>query len=506
MIYTEEYLASQFTFGFEFEGFSFDEENYNNFERLVSRYFSEHKLKNDKSIFNTYSNLDDDSSIEPEYSENYTFEYASPTFYFTPKNLERTILFLTRAFKFTQTNTSCSLHIHIGFPDKLIKIDENRMWIILCLANDLEFVSNLSNFQGFELYDDHYAPIGFLFSISEHLRTIKDNSDLKRIVSYFFTGKKFIAFGQHAQGTLEWRGPRAFLDEQDPRLVKDFFIRHLYPFIKWIGKSLELESIKTKEGYIINRSDVFKYVSESRTPISNQRKKTPFMQKFTNSVDVSLLGEVVKKHKGILTGQFLCSQILKDINTFIFSFMRVNSLDISDCTIQGGRIEGGNFKNIFFESSMFSISDITSTFLNCNIKCPINDAYYIDSFIKANFEKCNIINYTLDEVEQLSFTNCNLDEITIKDMINSDFKICNLNINFLSKIENVTFSNCDIKIKTIENDTFHAKNKILFKNITFNNCIVHYKDKSQRINGIIIDIKDFKGKMGITNENNEEMD
>lgn len=46
----------------------------------------------------------------------------------------------------------------------------------------------------------------------------------------------------HPQGTLEWRGPRNFLNKPDIEVIKRFFMK-LYKFAKWISDTLDKKEI-----------------------------------------------------------------------------------------------------------------------------------------------------------------------------------------------------------------------------------------------------------------------
>jgi len=542
MIYTEEYLMSQFTFGFEFEGFSFSDEDYINYQKLVQKYFDSEDFKKDKSVVSKGYNLGDDSSIDPfeerpcrtcdgeqqitcpdcngdgtdddgEECDNCngsgwvncpdcedvtTHELASPAFKFTPKNIEKAIQFLTEAFAFTHTNKSCSLHIHIGFPEKLFKIDENRVWVMFCLANDTKKVSEISNFHEFELFDEHYAPIDYLFRINEHMKRLQSNMDLVTLVNYVFTNRKFLAFGQHSQGTLEWRGPRGFLDEKVFGTVRDFFIKQLYPFVKWIGKTLEMESITTSEGYKIERKTVFDIISKADKRISNAPKtrRSPFAKRFTSDVDFSLLPEVVKKHKSLLTSSFLCISIKKtNTDLFNFTFAGAVNLTINNCMISGSNIMGGHYSNVILNSN-FNISNKLELH-DCVIGEFRKFDYYFNSENDVKMYNCQVNNTHFDNCSKMWCVNSKFNSIEIEDMVNCFFHVCDLNINFINYITDVNFSHCNIIVNKIGSDS-------QFKNVNFINCMVTTGTTRKAVNGIYNDIKEFKKDMGITNENDWE--
>ena len=249
-ILLEKYLASQFKFGFELEAFlndgwsdygstDYDDEDEENIRDYLNELISDEFGLPYKEI-----EIKGDGSLRPSDDEDYPFEWATPTMTFTPQNLKRCIRGLNRLInnRGIYTNDSCGFHVHLSFPDMS---DTDIIWIISQLAVDQEFLSRLTYFKGIEFLDEEYANIDFIENIGDYIK-----SGMYSYVARYFTTEKYRAFHIHSQGTLEWRGPRNFLNKRELQTIKDFF-KLLHDFVTWISKATVAKSINgvSKENY-----------------------------------------------------------------------------------------------------------------------------------------------------------------------------------------------------------------------------------------------------------------
>ena len=244
-ILLEKYLASQFKFGFELEAFlkdgytdvDYDADNY--VEGVVTEIIaSDFNFKEDEI------EIKGDGSLSPDENDDYAFEWATPIMTFTPANLSRCINGLDTVLNSEgiYTNDTCGFHIHLSFPNMS---DEDIIWVLSQLAVDNEFLSRLTYFKGIEFLDEEYANIDFIEDIGDYIK-----SGMYSYIARYFTTEKYRAFHIHSQGTLEWRGPRNFLNRKDVTMIKDFF-KLLYDFVMWISKATIAKSINgvSKENY-----------------------------------------------------------------------------------------------------------------------------------------------------------------------------------------------------------------------------------------------------------------
>ena len=269
-ILLENYLASQFTFGFELEGiYHYDIENPPSsvFVSLVNNIAEAFNLDKNE----VEKNVKNDISIHPKNNEKggvRTFEWASPVFKFTPLELKKVVEGLDKLFKdkTITTNNTCGFHTHISFPDIT---DEDAIWIILKLA---EMRTIMSKFKNISFTNEDYASDGFLKIINHQA-----NNGSWNLVRNYLTTDKYRSVRIHPQGTLEWRGPRNFMNRYYKKRVFEFF-KLLYQFISFISKS-----IASTEAYGTSKENIFKMIFGTDKKIEPGKLITNFNGKKTKN-------------------------------------------------------------------------------------------------------------------------------------------------------------------------------------------------------------------------------
>lgn len=249
-ILLEKYLASQFKFGFELEAmvedalidFSDDyqdEVDYDSLDEAIKEEISTAFNFSEDEIEIKY-----DGSLEPSNRFDYAFEWATPTMQFTPENLKRSIHGLDYLMKHNfYTNESCGFHVHLSFPNIT---DQDVIWIISKLSIDKPMFKKITNFEGLNFFNEEYAEKG----VFEKIGKLINEEKYSELAQYFST-KKYRMLHIHPQGTLEWRGPRDFLDDYEGiHIVYDFF-KLLHEFVSWMSKSISDNHINgiSKENY-----------------------------------------------------------------------------------------------------------------------------------------------------------------------------------------------------------------------------------------------------------------
>ena len=249
-ILLEKYLASQFKFGFELEAmvedalidFSddyHDEVDYDSLNEAIKEEISTAFNFSEDEIEIKY-----DGSLEPSNRFDYAFEWATPTMQFTPENLKRSIHGLDYLMKHNfYTNESCGFHVHLSFPNIT---DQDVIWIISKLSIDKPMFKKITNFEGLNFFNEEYAEKG----VFEKIGKLINEEKYSELAQYFST-KKYRMLHIHPQGTLEWRGPRDFLDDYEGiHIVYDFF-KLLHEFVSWMSKSISDNHINgiSKENY-----------------------------------------------------------------------------------------------------------------------------------------------------------------------------------------------------------------------------------------------------------------
>lgn len=253
----ENLLMSEITFGFELEGYVSNEyiplkdktKKWDNDLNLLSTnqlyvYIDKPKLlKQLQSYFSKYFGTDITVSVDSSV-DNYAggFEMQSPVFNLTPLNIQECVKFLYNLPKSPYkifTDDKCGFHTHISFPSIT---PEDVYWLECKLALDDKMQENLSY-----LLNTDGTKINFInkkYSNNEYLINLKkyiiENNFLE--IASLLSDTKMRLIRNHPQGTLEWRGPRNFLNKNDLSLIIEFF-KKLYSFAMWISKTLKSNEI-----------------------------------------------------------------------------------------------------------------------------------------------------------------------------------------------------------------------------------------------------------------------
>ena len=326
-ILLENYLASQFTFGFELEGvFHFDEDVKHSSRNSVIK----HTIGQAFNIPDEEIEIKGDGSLEISDSDNYkystTFEWASPVFQFTPSELHRVITGLDTLFKNKRitTNKTCGFHTHISFPDIT---DKDAAWIIIKLSEDEEMRKIISKFKNINFTHEQWASDKFL----EQINYFATNGHWGRIKDILNT-EKYRSIRIHPQGTMEWRGPRNFMNRYYKARVYAFF-KLLYQFINFMSKSLA-----SKEAYGTSKENIFKMIypgkSEDESIIinfkefeRNKDKADSLMNSakhFANTMNVKGFIRLYNSNKKIAQKmlKLLASEYDENYNKFIYEVFK----------------------------------------------------------------------------------------------------------------------------------------------------------------------------------------
>lgn len=187
------------------------------------------------------------------------FEWRSPVLKLTPDCIIECIGFLQDFKKVFYVDSECGFHTHIAFngitPD-------DAMWLELKLAMDEDERNEVTELV---LYTDptadEYEPIDYSnrYASSEYLEKLSFalyDKNYEKVASYL-TNEKYRALRIHPQGTLEWRAPRGFLDEDvSTNYIKSFFLQ-LHQFVRWMIKALDE---KTIEGCDLDRDNLLEMI------------------------------------------------------------------------------------------------------------------------------------------------------------------------------------------------------------------------------------------------------
>jgi len=462
------------------------------------------------------------------------YEFASPVFKFSVASIQKVIHFLQEGLStgVINTNDTCGFHIHLGFPDQFQR-SQDIFWVISKIALEgTELLENILYFEDRAMFGSSYAPKRFLSDMAEAYsrmadhyigmlplyqakgKTDKDdmgaynldveedmykgyqedfyleakipkdiqfyllNSIFKtKIASPYYTNAKMRVFGQHPQGTLEWRGPRAFMNEGRTENVKTFFIEKLYPFVKWITKALNEDTLIINNEVSISRTNFDLFLKGIEPPARVIEKMSKVDIRFDRSMDRTLIPEIIKlfpkdvKMQGVLfskglNGLELDGAYALDLKSNIFpeKIKSILKAEIIEGIITGEHIiRASNFKNCKIDSTKKIISASTN-FQSCIINAPkleILNSYFSDCKIQkifnitnhCDFFGCIIDGGTFDGKARISSTRENdsvinngfFENASISNTIIKNGKFIDCVFGNDVKVEGGTFDDCFIE-------------------------------------------------------------
>lgn len=388
--------------------------------------------------------------------EEHTYEWKSPIFNFNMENIQHVIKFLYSCLEksYLRTNDSCGFHVHVGLPDKLL-LNENRLWILIKLAlkDNGNFVKKFFIYKtnNYDIYftDSTYADTNIIQNIQRKIKNVNTIEDIYLIMKNAYSDEKFTVLGQHPQGTLEWRGPRGFLDTGDTKIIKGFFLNMLYPLIKFFNDAMEETSLVIND-VSISKKDFDLYVKKTLGyMVKIDRGKRLKDRRFNwdwqeaNS-NLKYINELLKSNKWLLKLNFQNINVLKEKGKYIIS--NGSFLDNSDISTSDIIFSKNNFNNCSLYKNIYDGVSID--------ECNIYDGIFTNSDIQSsnvfggNFDLCtfNFQNY-IGKINGGYFKNCMF--------------VCGINFNIKKIYENFKFenmNNCELLLKgTAQSDSFFLK-------------------------------------------------
>ena len=260
--------TGEFTFGFELEAIYIDKNNDYDPEAISQNEFIEDVLQGKIESNGITGKIVSDSSIDTRGNYDIGFEFVSDPYSFNSKNL--TAMFKTlKGLKNINvvTNSSCGFHVHVKYPS--LSKDDMR-WIIACVSDNDSYRDIVTQFKQYDFYNLEYASIEVLDVIQNAIIDKNDGDIVDNLDE-----SKYNVLRIHPQGTLEWRGPRDFLNSNDESEIHDFII-HLFGYVRMISKCLDQKSVGSyskKEFYNLFKSDNKSFTNEQIKFIKNYKGK-----------------------------------------------------------------------------------------------------------------------------------------------------------------------------------------------------------------------------------------
>jgi hypothetical protein len=326
----ESRLSTEFKIGFELEGICDSDEPGLSSSGILPSYHSGSEptggAKKLLDMLNAKLGLGD-GKIERDGSLNttgvnktghaWTFEYGSPTIPFTPKNMNKIYDFLSGLKDMgVYTNESCGFHTHISFKD----IEKNdAKWLLFSIANDnrlMKMIKELETEEGdsIEFFDERYAN-------SDWFNQLKVQGSFQDWSFYQSTSDKFLMMRMHpSHGTIEWRGPRNFINDGEKLNHIKGFIKKLWLLILEFGKIVDAKEYNgfKKEEVLKKMFVAGDFSSENEVKKEEKAKKLVSMI-YTNPEILTLLSpskliKAIEQDDGILkTSYYRTDKTINDV-------------------------------------------------------------------------------------------------------------------------------------------------------------------------------------------------
>lgn len=300
LMLNEYILPSQFKFGFELEAIGNQLQSLPEFKRFALNFLD--------GEFGT------DPTISTDKRTDESFEYKSGVLDFTPANLQKFIFFLNKLPEYhVRTNASCSLHIHFSYPDMR---PQDAFWFIINLALNEEKQKEFLSLGKYKFFSEKYAST----EIFDKIKYFAEEDGGEKVLGVFYSNDKYNLFRIHPIGTIEWRGPRDFLNDRNKENIM-VFVKKMYSLVKYMGYTTAQKSI-TYKGKTISRDLVFNTIKDKKVYFDNKKgtKLDRILKdgRFSHSQNMTILPEIRKKFPWFFKGKFKFATVRIDGESLVF--------------------------------------------------------------------------------------------------------------------------------------------------------------------------------------------
>ena len=331
-----DYLKSSFKYtgGLDKDDPGYKNDYQNEFEQKLSMYIDECENNKRWAPDITFDNY---LKQIKEKNKHIAFEYSTNPFNITPKNIDMMIKMLSKLNQNNiYTNKSCGFHVHVSFP--YLK-DTDLFWIICNIAVNDDVQNTLLHFKKYNFFEAHK------FAKSQFLDDIKVSIENKNIdyLKKIYSSEKYRVFRIHPQGTLEWRGPRNFLNAGNLRDIKDF-IKLLFKFISLTNNFIDSKVIKSGNTVLTRKEFESMFKAGSVIKIKKAKKS----DKFTVRTDVTKL--VSNNFNWVLDAEIHFADIDVEGGNLVWNFGAW-----MDGNWEGGIWEGGEWRKGNWENGTWKV-------------------------------------------------------------------------------------------------------------------------------------------------------
>jgi hypothetical protein len=192
-------------------------------------------------------------------------EYSSPVLTPNISTFSEMRKFLLRSKRIMWFDENCGFHVHLSFPASGA-ID--LFWFLCKAAISEDLVSALSDMGKYEFYHEKFAQ-----DILDDLLFEIESGDVDKIASFLIGMYKNKQINVHVSkhGTIEWRGPRGFLNGEDEEVTN--FIKHLHKTIMLMSRALsgveEIQLVDPDGPGVLRKRDLEKAIKEKLNDFSD---------------------------------------------------------------------------------------------------------------------------------------------------------------------------------------------------------------------------------------------
>ena len=248
-------LRGEFTFGFEFEGFgrletylqgtdaynhydedfdymecnSLDGDDYNDYYESINHFINRCLgAKNGRTHY--------DGSVKNYHDGYQSFEYSSTIYKVNAKNFKKLNNFFSKLSNYDMgINETCGFHTHISYNGIT---EKDAVWIVAQIACNEDWTKEVTQMVDgdniIDFFNQRYADKEFLLKIRNNI--LQGNYNIRNL----FNSDKYRVLRIHPLGTIEWRGPRNFLNLENGFMK---FTKKLTKVVDIFSKALEMNTI-----------------------------------------------------------------------------------------------------------------------------------------------------------------------------------------------------------------------------------------------------------------------
>jgi hypothetical protein len=233
-----------------------------------------------------------------------------------------------------RTNKTCGFHVHFSS----YSLDyENICWVMMVLAGREDLLDRFIKFGKYEFEHNIYATRSLIQSIRKMCN--RESCDISDVANCISSDKNQV-LRLHPQGTIEWRGPREFMNRRNFKIIDTFF-RQLYHIAGLLDQITQVENVQIGN-HTFTRENLRGYLQKNPNhKRDNIRHYDGTPGRFNQDQDRTVLKEVFRRAPWLAKAKFTDARIgIDKTDGIIWKYGRWLS-----GTWFGGTWEGGSFSN-----------------------------------------------------------------------------------------------------------------------------------------------------------------